>query len=273
MAPSFIRAACAGCYICAYLPHERPAKSHPLPAGSRVGANDPLASCRKCCGWVCSVHGTRYRAFECALCNAGEASQEALAPDGGPSRAAAAAYVRDLASSASDAELKRAGGVIRLIQAEQEAAPSAEERRELVGGKPASNLVYGLASVIREGMAGELFSEEMGGEARSFRWIPKTKEGERWDADELGGISIDAIGAAVAATFLGIEFFPRADAERVIHGAAIRALGVADQEVAEYLSRPGSSGEIPIKAPWEVTHPILLDPVMWMILTGYQQQR
>jgi hypothetical protein len=264
---------CAGCYICAYKPTARPREQHPLTAGSSVGPNDPLASCKTCSGWVCSVHGSRYSAFECALCNAGKAAQEALAPDGGPRKAAAAAFARDAGRWASDSDLEQARRVVGLIQAEQRKGSRSEEHREFIDGDPTGNLVYGLATVLRESLPDDV-AKEFDGETRLFWQIPKVQGAEQFAASpkgEFGGISVDAVGATVAAVFSEVEISPRPDAERVIYGAALLALSLADEDTATRLSESGPEGEIQIKAPWEVSHPVLLDPVMWMVLTAYRR--
>jgi hypothetical protein len=238
-----------------------------------AGLHDPLATCKSCGGLICSVHGTRYTEFECAVCNPGKAVKTGFFPDHDPAGAAAAAHLRELALIFAGPEPPGADAVVDRILSEQEAGPSAGERRGLAGRHPPANLVYGLATVIRESM-GPGSRDLGGGEAQQVRWVPKVRGADRAEdsgADPLAGLSIDAIGAAVAATFSDVEVSPTPDAGLIVHGAALRALAVADAEVAELFRASEPGVEIPIKAPWEVTHPVLLDPIMWMILTGYQQ--
>jgi hypothetical protein len=270
---SYSRVWCAACHVCAYKPWERPFEPEPLPQGSAVGMHDPLATCKNCGGLFCSVHGTCYSMFECAVCKPGKAVYESLVPGGGPQHVAAAEHMRDLALMISPDGSRRARSVIERIQSEQEARPSAAERRQVAGEQPAPSLLDGLATVIRKSMSDSV--EGFGSaEARQFRWVPKAHDAERSDSFDAGrfGISIDAIGATVAATFADAEIDPRPDADLIIHGAALVALAVADEGVAEQMSHFEPGGEIAVKPPWKATHPALLDPIMWMILTAYQDQ-
>jgi len=174
---------------------------------------------------------------------------------------------------ASDSDLERTRGVVELIQTEQRRGPRSEAHRELAGGESTPNLVYDLSTVVRENLFDDAAREFDGGEVR-FWQIPRVQGAERFAASpmgEFGGISIDAVGAAVAAVFSEVEISPRSDAKRVIYGASLLALSLADEETAARLSESGSEEEIPIKAPWEVSHPVLLDPVMWMVLTAYRR--
>jgi hypothetical protein len=268
---------CAGCYVCAYLPDRRPAEPQPLPSGSPVGALDPLASCNTCSVWACSLHGTRYTAFECAICTQGKAVKAATAPDGGPDQAAAAVLAREAGRQASDAELRRADVALELIASDQREPPRGESRRDFADEEKSPNLVYGLAAAIREGVAEEAageFEESERGFARHFREVPKVQGFTRSDATPIGGagrISIEAIGAAVEATFADVEISPRPDAARILHGAVVLALSLADAETAGRLGESKGREEIPVKAPWEVSHPVLLDPAMWMVLTAYRR--
>ncbi len=76
------------CYLCAYQSQKNPHTSKPLPGDSQVAGNEPLGTCWRCRVWACAEHGTRYAAFECAICQPARAVEGALglrAPrDGAP---------------------------------------------------------------------------------------------------------------------------------------------------------------------------------------------
>ena len=78
----------------------------------------------------------------------------------------------------------------------------------------------------------------------------------------IGGLSLDAIGAAGRETLFppGAETSFGDDAEQVALGALLGALSLAHDQ-------PVSAAELP--APWNVAHPELIDPVMWLIATAY----
>ena len=75
-------------------------------------------------------------------------------------------------------------------------------------------------------------------------------------------MSLDAIGAAARETLFppGAETSFDPGSESVVLGALVSALSIA----GEIRLNPR---ELP--APWEVAHPDLLDPVMWLIGTAY----
>jgi hypothetical protein len=80
--------------------------------------------------------------------------------------------------------------------------------------------------------------------------------------DTIGGLSLAAIGAAASETLFppGAEVSFRPQAERVALGALLGALSLANDS-------PLAETELP--APWEVDHPDLVDPVMWLVGTAY----
>jgi hypothetical protein len=86
--------------------------------------------------------------------------------------------------------------------------------------------------------------------------------------DDPGEVSLEAISAATASAFAGNEVINEVTDERVIvaTGALIMALVVAnDQHGDGFVLSPS---EVRLVAPWEATHPGLLDPVMWMLATA-----
>ena len=85
---------------------------------------------------------------------------------------------------------------------------------------------------------------------------------EETASPRFGGLSLEAIGAAGRETLFppGAEASFNADSGRIALGALVGALFVASDEAVTVARLP---------APWEVAHPGLLDPVMWLIGTAY----
>ncbi len=62
------------CYLCAYKKADRPRRQDRLPTGSIAPADvTPLGTCAICSVFACSLHGTRYRLLQCAICTPAQA--------------------------------------------------------------------------------------------------------------------------------------------------------------------------------------------------------
>jgi hypothetical protein len=115
------------------------------------------------------------------------------------------------------------------------------------------NLVENLAGVIRQQVDME----------RGFIYNVQGR-------DDSGTLSIDRIAAAVRATFRAVDL---AELTPEVVVTVTGALALATR-TADARSRASVSsrvlGEPEISPPWAVTHPALLDPVLWMVGTAYQ---
>jgi hypothetical protein len=127
-------------------------------------------------------------------------------------------------------------------------------RPRTIDREGSGNLVANLAGVIRDQIGPETFVPEVTGG-------PGRDEG-------LGGLSLDAISAAVRERVSGWEIVIREDTVASIAGALTMAMVTAHRP-ANAEAWEGDSGEAIVVAPWEVTHPVLLDPLMWMWATAY----
>lgn len=84
-------------------------------------------------------------------------------------------------------------------------------------------------------------------------------------------MQLDVIGASVAATFADGELRMDGASTTALTGALLAAMATADRQnyALGPLSHPEQVASIEVKPPWEVSHPVLLDPVMWMVATAY----
>jgi hypothetical protein len=168
--------------------------------------------------------------------------------------------VRERVRSAVDRIAQRSDAKDRVTDALALARPRS--------GEP--DLLVNFAEVIRSRIG------------ESGDYIPGVRRGGSSDAFASGArqdpprpessISIDAVGAAVRDAFAGRVIEVTDDAVEIVTGALLLAMAVAN--------RPGharSGGEMAraaldanVQLPWEITHPILLDPVMWVVATAYE---
>lgn len=156
----------------------------------------------------------------------------------------------------------------RVLEAADQARERQPDARLLVAealedGEP--NLVSNLAGEIRRRMGVE-------SDARMDFVAQVGVEGERGSVEgRVGVIQLDAIGATVAATFANRELQLDAAAVTAATGALLMAMGTADRENFPLaLDAPPERVErTEVKPPWEVSHPVLLDPVIWLLATAY----
>lgn len=90
-----------------------------------------------------------------------------------------------------------------------------------------------------------------------------------------GALSIDAIAGSVRETFhhrqFGIE--PVVDeAVTIAAGSLLLAYSLADETIGNVRAEhpadwPGRVNDF--RPPWQVSHPVLMDPVLWMMGTAY----
>ncbi|MCX4625469.1 hypothetical protein [Streptomyces sp. NBC_01443] len=243
------------CYLCAYGASETPDVLQPLPPDSPSGANDDLGTCKLCSVWACSLHGTRYGAFECAVCTPASATQQALVAGTVGNAAATQAHVIGLQAS-DDVR----GGVRNALRAvlfdHQRASATRADTRSLVAqGEGEPNLVANLADVIYQQI-----------DSRSVAAVR---------GRQRGNVSFDAVGGAVRAAFLGREFLEATeDAETTVAGALLLAYHIANADAdAQRLDDSRYWTTVEVRPPWKVSRPVLLDPVMWMMGTAYALER
>jgi hypothetical protein len=136
---------------------------------------------------------------------------------------------------------------LRRISQDGGAQPTFVEHLEVSApGAGPPNLVFNLSEAIRE------LSPERFGTHTEFVEPPEL------------GVSVDAVSDIVRQQFLEREIVFTDAAVPIVTGALVIAARVAHE--------PDESVEEIVRlAPWEMTHPLLLDPVMWMISTAVRQ--
>lgn len=236
------------CFLCAY-GRRRVPKTPDTPA-STVPLPFDLGTCRRCSVHACSRHGARVGQFICAICEGADVVEHVIAPDpAAATRTTSGAITRArlVGESAPEPVGALVGEALRRISEDGGARPGLTERLELsLPGAGSPNLVFNLSESIRE-LAGERFdvSTEL------------SEPPER-------GMSVDAVGDVVRELFLGREIVVTEAAVPIVTGALVIAARVAHE--------PDESTEDTVRlAPWEMTDPLLLDPVMWMVSTAVRQ--
>jgi hypothetical protein len=248
------------CYLCAYKRPETPSAHHQLPAGSPAGANDELGGCWKCNVWACSTHGTRYGQFECAICTPASAATSVLVAT--PVAGAAATRAYNPGARANSRLRTRVVSAVNAVLRDSR-RPQEIDARALAApqtGNP--NLVTNLADVIREHDPGL----ELG-------LVPATQD----DGQGRGITSVDVIGGAVREQFTGVSLVePDEHAITIVTGALLLGYALADDPTQAQRTEDGYGGWSTIEylpPPWRVTHPVLLDPVLWMLGTAMLELR
>jgi hypothetical protein len=185
-------------------------------------------------------------------------------PGSGPSAGAtgaAVAVARRVGEEAGRDQQERVhASLVRVIQ-------DAARGREPSEGfdSPVPNLVWDFVGAIA-GPAG-----------RPSRTLAAVRDAERSrlleKAPGPAEISIDAVAGAIRAQFSNTpSIHIDAEAAIVVTGALVMAVTVADDPDAA--ERGGISEvhprEVEIRAPWEMSHPILLSPAAWLIATAYR---
>lgn len=244
------------CYLCAYLRTESPEEGQVLPHGSPVGTYEDLGTCYMCSIWACSAHGTRYAKFECAICTPATAADDAMSANavGGP-----AAVLAHLVGMNSSRALYGQVTVAlqKVVTASQQPTDEVSARSLVAPLRGEPNLIINLAEEIRH-------QQFLRGET-VVRAIPV-------DGEAFGPVSLDAIGGAVRARFTGrMLAAPTEDAVTTATGALLLGYSLAERDVAGRRQEdpigwpPGIDG---LRRPWQVSRPIFLDPVLWMLGTA-----
>jgi len=255
------------CYLCAYLGSQSPRFSQPLPTGSPASATEPLGICNKCNVLACSRHGTRYSWFECAICTPARAAMAAITGAGSGDPAAALAH--RIGSQAPAVVQQAADLALERLAADHRRQPADRQLRYLQPGDE-PNLISNLAEAIRRAST--------------------VRRGERaMVAEPEPTVSYDAIGAAVRQQLTGQPVLPASEFSRtVLAGALLSAYQLADEPTDRALAdeptgsdraedapadRAGGASLTELPPPWLVSHPPLLDPILWMVGTAYHLGR
>jgi hypothetical protein len=235
-----------GCYLCAYQKTNRPKRLDPLPPASPVAPGEDIGSCSACSVAACSLHGSRYGTFKCAMCEAARAALSAMAnSDGGDGPDVAQARI--VGAVATRAQRNAAQVALHRIADDYKRAQGRPAEGLLDDERP--NLVTDLASAVR------------GAASREVMELTVEEEPER-------GVSLEAIGAAVRSTFADVAAVrPGAGAVKVATGALLMAVVVAHRANEGGRVAPA---EVDVPPPWRVTDPPLVDPVIWLLATAYQ---
>jgi hypothetical protein len=209
-----------------------------------------VGTCNKCNVWACSRHGTRYSWFECAMCTPAIAAKSAITGTGGGQPALARAQW--VGARAHPGIRQAAGVALEQLAADHRRLADQGQQARLAtfaapGGPP--NLITNLSQAIRGAIA-----------QQAERAL--TEPSPRADPS----VSYDAIGAAVREQLAGLPVLPPTDLSvTVLAGALVMAYRLAD-DTTQPARSDGTRGLPP---PWQVSHPALLDPILWMVGTAY----
>jgi hypothetical protein len=258
-----------GCYLCIYEPLAVPAGHQLHRELSSPQTGEEIGICARCSVAACTAHGARHAQFECAICEPARAAESVMLPEArvSPAAGAATALAESVGATVAGEKQDRIRVALEIIRSD---AHRREEGRGFLvapSHEREPNLVANLAGVIRE----QAFLPE---DEAERNLIPKVQVEGASTGERVRHVSIEAISAAVAATFADADVAPpdTRSATDAVLGAVLLAMSIADARNPTLV--PGSSAEemegVEIVAPWQVTHPVLLDPVMWMILTAYQ---
>lgn len=237
------------CFLCAYGRKRKP-KTPDAPA-SLTPPPEALGTCWRCWVHACSQHGARVGQFTCAICEGADVVQSTIAPTSVPARAMPSPSIPEARErgQAAPAHLGRiVEQALRLISDASSEQPSRDQRLDLALPRQGSpNLVFNLSESIRD-LAGR----------RDFAAPSEGRE-------NLEGVSFDAIGSVVRELFVDQEIIRPEASVPIVAGALLIA--------AELAHDAADPVEAALTPPWEMSDPLLLDPVMWMVCTAAQQAR
>jgi hypothetical protein len=266
------------CYLCAYQLGIDPDARKELPDGAPPWARYALGTCAICSVWACSRHGTRYGQFECAICTPASATKQALSPpspggEQGATNTTAAAIAYAVGVQASEEMKQTVRSALGSISEHQR--PDVSRVEALGYAAPRSgdpDLLLNFSEVIRArtGEEGDFLPGVSRGRLEAFG--PGGAPGP-WE--EEAAVSIDAVGAAVRDAFAGRPIELTGHAVEIVTGALLLSMAVANRPrtVAQGPGLVGAALEAEVARPWDITHPVLLDPVMWVVATAYEDQR
>ena len=257
------------CYLCAYKSKKRPRYPSPLDPDSPVSRYLALGTCARCSVWACSEHGARRGRFRCAICEPAAAVETELGAGGAddPGKGASIEVARAIGERASTEQRYRAEEAISRVASAAGAVAGAGAGEavayEQVDDRE-GNLVNDLAGVIRSRMG------SVGRETEFIAPMQDLGEAEPPPVQGMELISIEAVSAEVARRFEGVEVSAGGVSSSVVTGALVLAISVADDGAPDLgLDADSAAVEsVELKAPWEVSHPVLLDPVIWMLATA-----
>jgi hypothetical protein len=238
--------------------------------------HDDLGGCWKCSVWACSDHGTRYGKFECAICTPATAATNALVAV--PSAGAAATRTYGIGSRGSRRLRRLVADAVRSVADDSRQQQGVDALTLAAPERGTPNLVSNLADEIRQ--REPTLSEGL---------VPAVQadgNGPTW-----GVMSLDVIGGAVREQFGGVplaepnvpaEAYDRAErhdraepddpAVRIVTGALLLGYALADDDTTARVRRddgpPVWTNITSLPRPWQVSYPILLDPVLWMLGTA-----
>ncbi len=236
------------CFLCAYGRNRVP-KTPDTPASTIPPPRD-VGTCQRCSVHACSRHGARVGQFICAICEGADVVEHAIVSEAvtvGAGSGGGLSKARLIGAGAPDSVITLVGEALRRITQDSDVQPGPSDRLELASpGAGSPNLVFNLSESIRE----------VGGEQAGFR-------NDVAEAPERG-VSIDAISDVVRERFVGRQIVFTDAAAPAVTGALVIAVRVAHE--------PDVSIEDAVRlAPWEMSDPLLLDPVMWMVSTAVRQ--
>lgn len=236
------------CFLCAY-GRKRVPKTPDKPA-SLTPPPETLGTCRRCSVHACSRHGARVGQFICAICEGADVTQSTIAPGSIPVTAMSGGPIpkAKAAGEAAPADLRETvRQALTLIEEAGSQRPGRAERLDFaLPGAGSPNLVFNLSESIRE----------LAGEPRDFA--------ARGDGpDNLEDGFFDAVGGVVRELFADQDIVVTEASVPVVTGALLIAVQVAHES-----DDPVAAALIP---PWEMSDPLLLDPVMWMVSTAVRQ--
>jgi hypothetical protein len=237
------------CFLCAYGRNRTP--KTPDTPGSLTPPPEALGSCWRCSVQACTKHGARVGQFTCAICEGADVVQSTIAPDSVPATAISGGPIPKAraAGEAAPAELRETvSQALGLIAEAGWQSPSHADRLDLaLPGAGPPNLVFNLSESIRELVAADRPDPAAPGEGR----------------ENLEGVSVDAVGGVVRELFAEREIVVTDASAAIVSGALLIAVQVAHES-----DDPVGAALLP---PWEMSDPVLLDPVMWMVSTAVRQ--
>jgi hypothetical protein len=257
------------CYLCVYKSKKRPRYPNPLHLDSSISRYLALGTCARCSVWACSEHGARRGRFRCAICEPAAAVETELGAGGADElgKGASIEVARVIGERTSTEQRDRAEEAISRIASAGGAAAGAGAGEAVAyeqADEREGNLVSDLAGVIRSRM------ERVGREAEFIAPAQNIEEGESPSVEGRELISIEAVSAEVARRFEDVELDAGGVSSSVVTGALVLAMSVADDPAPDLGLDAASAAveSVELKAPWEVSHPVLLDPVIWMLATA-----
>jgi hypothetical protein len=267
------------CYLCAYQLSNTPESRKDLPDNAPAWSWYALGTCCICNVWACALHGTRYGQFECAICTPAVATQHALGiadppPDGRSDAAASTALAYEAGVNVSDTVQATVKAALEDIAGQERRDVSRSEDLSLArprSGDPDLLLNYAEVIRARTGEHGDFLPGVQ----------PEWRESRKSMADGApqppgppdSAVSIDAVGATVRHAFAGRSIEVTDDGVVIVTGALLLSMAVANRPRPRPAD-PELMDAVPeVGLPWEITHPVLLDPVMWVIATAYGDRR